>query len=145
MNDKEGLKNLIYRSAEHKAERLLAVCIYARLDLSFLESLLQEGLLHNPRFSDQNCPKRENRPSRVSQADYDTFLDCVPMFFAHKFGEEEKADPEDYANILDDVILPIHFEDNANGDDFLGSGAFSEVYRATIHPWHHVFTQVRFI
>ena len=145
VNDKDGLKKLIKpEAAEHTAERLLAVCIYAKIDLSFLESLLQEGLIHGPRFSDQNCPKRENRPSPINQTDYDRFLEYAPMFFAHKFGEEEKADPEEYANILDDVILPIHFEDNAHGKDFLGSGAFSEVYRATIHPYHHVFSQVLF-
>jgi hypothetical protein len=139
VKDKEALRRAIYPEArEDKAERLLAVCIYALIDLSFLERLLLCS-----KFSDQNYPKRTNWPLPVNKASFDRFMDYVPMFFAHKFGEEEKANPKEYANILDDVIVPVKFLDDANGQDFLGSGAFSEVYRATIHPYHHVFSQVR--
>jgi hypothetical protein len=139
VKDNVALKRAIYPEVrEDKAERLLAVCIYALIDLSFLESLLLCS-----KFSDQNYPKRTNWPLPVNKAEFDRFMFYVPMFFAHKFGEEEKANPKEYANIPDDVIVPISFLEDANGQDFLGSGAFSEVYRATIHPYHHVFSQVR--
>jgi serine/threonine protein kinase len=130
VKNKEALKRLIY---PNKAERLLAVCAYLMLDLSFLEDLLRA----NPTFNDQNCPKKNQRPEGINKADYDQFVDMAPSFFAHKFGDEEQADPEAYANIPDDVVVPIHFKDT----DLLGAGAFSEVFKATIHPWHHLFSQ----
>jgi hypothetical protein len=37
---------------------------------------------------------------------------------AHNFGEEQKADPEEYANIPEDVIVSIKFDDGLNGQDF---------------------------
>ena len=131
IKDKDKFKQMVFPT---KAVRLLAVCIYAMLDLVFLEKLLE----CSP-FDDQNCPTPKFQHPTIKPAPYARFVEIAPRFFAHRFGEDEQADPEIYADIPENIVVPIHFDE---AKDLLGFGVYSEVFKVTIHAWHHVFAEV---
>ena len=119
------------------ARRLFAVCVYGKLTLAFLQDLLS---CKDQVFDDTRPPTWQTvYPFSDSRWEYqfDRFRDLQPSFFAHRFrppGTEIEA-----LMLSTDTIMPIHFDPVK---DVVTKGAFSEVFRVTIHPQHHLFTAV---
>jgi hypothetical protein len=125
----EEKKALLEKISSFKAPKLLALCVYIRLDMKFLDRLLKP----NSNISDANPPTKEDCPGEDLRAEFDQFMEMLPAFYTYQFGLKEN---EDQIKIPDNKIIPIQHIRH------LGTGAYSDVYQIRIHPSHHVFSQV---
>jgi hypothetical protein len=121
----EDFKHLV----QWRAKKLLAVCVWVKLPMSFLEDLLDS----DKQFSDEILPTVDTTQSIAAQRprDIQFFLRDQPMFFAYQFKPVNDG-TKDFL-IADNVIMPL------TKIGLKGEGAFSEVFSVKIHPQHHLF------
>ena len=109
--------------------RILATCIYAKLDLTYVYDLWK-------------CEKQnvdlpidiKDLPKRWKQSGED-FYNAQFKFRAHEF--PDPGLPQGSEKVRSDIIIPFLVE------EYIASGGYGDVFRVRIHESHHAFSPDR--
>ena len=115
---------------------LLALAVYAEVDLSCVyQLLLAPGETHRD-LSEADCPLG------VDKARFERVVDNQGRFKAHIFPsdiDQNGTKSVEHRQLESHVVLPILCDDRL---ERLGSGGFGEVFKVTVHSDHHYFSSV---
>ncbi|KAK5326535.1 hypothetical protein LTR93_003397 [Exophiala xenobiotica] len=115
------------------AARLLAWCIYSRLELVSLYHMLKKEL------KDKNLPLTiADCPDEAYVSDFRNNAPHSGGFAAYTFIRNERG-LVDHEQLHDGAVVPIIFDPN-NPDCKLGQGSFGVVFKARIDRDHHSFS-----
>ena len=115
------------------AARLLAWCVYSRLQLVCLYHMLQNGL------QDTDLPLTiENCPDKTYLSTFQPAVDHSGGFAAYTFVRNEGG-LVDHHDLHDDAITPLIFEESDLAS-VLGQGNFGRVFKVRINRDHHAFS-----
>ena len=155
----DDIEQLIQDILEKKAKNLLAMCVYARVDMKCLKYLINVGHHHDgnlPQSSKECCPAHQRYSMDI--------LDEPENFQAAMFktpGEHQKLPSQVIVPIIPidsdiDVRAAAKSSTDSDGDSdspslksqsakdraMIGFGAHGRVYRVKIDPYHHKLSEV---
>ena len=131
INKKKLVKDIV-----EKGVQLLALTVYAEIDLSCVFQLINTSEDCNRQF----C--LEDRPTSIREPTFERLIQYQSLFNAHIFlnNETQKGGRRIEHHKLDrSTVIPILFDERA---DLVGEGGFSHVFKVKIHSDHHYFSSV---
>ena len=128
-------KKLVSEIVE-KGVQLLALTVYAEIDLSCVFQLINTSKDCNKQLSIGDCPTSIKVPT------FERLIQYQSLFNAHIFlnNEQYKGSRRiEHHKVDKSTVIPILFNETS---DLVGEGGFSHVFKVKIHSDHHYFSSV---